>query len=97
MKNHSKKEAELSALGYSHCCRGSECIRTFLSLLEGTGQTSVQWLSSDNPVSWRERKYQPKADVVVAIRGRVVVAVRRAAVLRVVVPATAAIHAVRSL
>ena len=38
---------------------------------------------------------QAEAEVVVAVVGRVVVAVRRAAVPRVVVPATASVHTVR--
>jgi hypothetical protein len=43
-----------------------------------------------------EGKNDAEAQVVVAIRGRVVVAISDAAVLRVVVPATAAIHTVRA-
>ena len=43
-----------------------------------------------------ELKGEAEAQVVVAVRRRVVVAVRSAAVLRVVVPAAAAVHPVRS-
>ena len=41
-------------------------------------------------------EYQAEADVVVAVGGVVAVAIRRTAVLRVVVPATAAQHPVRT-
>ena len=45
-------------------------------------------------MSWRDRQHQAEALVVVAIRRVPVVAVRRAAVLGVVVPAAAAVHPV---
>ena len=43
-----------------------------------------------------ELEGEAKANVVVAVRWRVVVAISGTAVLRVVVPTTAAVHAVRS-
>ncbi len=42
-----------------------------------------------------EGQSQPEADIVVAIVGVPVVAVRYAAVLRIVEPAAAAVHAIR--
>ena len=48
-------------------------------------------------MSWGNRQDQAEADIVVAVRRIVVVAVHRAAVLRVVVPTTAAKNAVRAL
>jgi hypothetical protein len=50
--------------------------------------------ASGFPVSWGKDKTEPK--VVVAVRRIVVVAIRDAAVLRLVVPAAAAVHAVRA-
>ena len=46
-------------------------------------------------LSWD--KSEAEADVVVAITGAVVVPVRRTAVLRVVVPTAATVHAVRAI
>ena len=60
----------------------------------GTGQHSGQRLSSDLTFELKGTN-QTKTNIIVAIRRRVVVAIRNAAVMRVVSPATAAIHAVR--
>jgi len=49
------------------------------------------------PVSWKGDQDQAEADVVVAVRRVVVVAVRNAAVLRVIVPVAAAKNAVVAL
>ena len=62
-------------------------------MITGTGQPSVQRQSSDFAFELEGRD-QTKTQIVVTIRGRVVVAIRNAAILRVVVPTTAAIHAV---
>ncbi len=42
-------------------------------------------------------KAEPKTEIVVAVVGRVVVAIRNATMLRIVVPATATIHTIRTL
>jgi len=44
-----------------------------------------------------ELQGKPKTNIVVAVRRRVVVAIGSAAVLRIVVPTTTAIHAIRAL
>ena len=48
-------------------------------------------------MSWKGKQDEAEADIVIAVRRRVVVAVRGAAVLSVVDPTAAAIHAVRAL
>jgi len=64
-------------------------------LLQRMGQQSVQRQSSDFTHELRDEN-QAEANVVVAVAGVVPVAIRRPAILRVVVPATAAQHTVRT-
>ena len=60
------------------------------------GRQSVQWPSSDITHELRD-EHQAEAIIIVAIARIVVVAIRRTTILRIVVPATAAQHAVRTL
>jgi len=60
-----------------------------------TGQQSVQRQSSDFTYELRD-EHQAEANVVVAVVGAVVVAIRGAAVLRIAVPTAAAQHPVRT-
>lgn len=60
------------------------------------GHQSVQRQSSDFTHELRD-EHQAEADVVVAVAGVSVVAIRGAAILRVVIPTAAAQHAVRTL
>jgi len=65
------------------------------ALAERTGQQSVQRQSSDLAYELRD-EYQAEANVVVPVVGVVPIAIRGAAVLRVVVPAATAQHPVRT-
>jgi len=60
-----------------------------------TGRQSVQRQSSDFTYELRDEN-QAEANIVVAVGGIGVVAIRGAAVLRIVVPATAAQHPIRT-
>jgi hypothetical protein len=50
-----------------------------------------------HPVSWRDKQNQTETQIVVAVGRVVVVAVRNTAVVRVVVPTAAALHAIIAL
>jgi hypothetical protein len=66
------------------------CIfKSFYRFLKRMGQQSVQRQSSDFTCELRD-EHKAEADVVVAVDRAVIVAVSRTAVLRIVVPATAA-------
>ncbi len=78
-------------LPYQHCAfHGTIC-----RFLRRAGQQSVQRQSSDLTYELRDEN-QAEANVVVAVVRIVVVAIRTTAILRVVVPATAAYHTVRT-
>jgi hypothetical protein len=64
-------------------------------LLGRMGQQSVQRQSSDFTHELRD-EHKAEANVVVAVTGGVVVTIRRTAILRIVIPATAAQHTVRT-
>ncbi len=67
----------------------------FALSFKGQGRRPVQRQSSGHAFELRD-EHQAEADVVVAIAGVVVVAISRAAIPRIVVPATAAKHTVRT-
>ena len=72
---------------YSTVCRSA--------VAERTGRQSVQWQSSDFTHELRDEN-RAEANIAVAVGGCGVVAIRGAAVTRIVVPAPAAQHPVRT-
>jgi len=78
-------------LPYQH----GACCDAFCRLSRRTGHQSVQRQSSDHVYELRD-EHEAEANIVVAVVRTVVVAIRRTAVLRMVVPATATQNAVRT-
>ncbi len=78
-------------LPYQHCA----CCGTICRLSWRTGHQSVQRQSSDHVYELRD-EHEAEANIVVAVVRRVVVAIRRATVLRIVVPAAATQNTVRT-